>query len=425
MKKILSVMLVTIMAISLFALTACGGDKKDNYSGDNSTVTSVEDPAISDQTSAQAGEDQSAGASADTSVPVEEPMTPDADPEEDLTDALKVTFVLDEKVTVNVFRTQDLTTGGKSAIEAYVRNSDTGELLSDGTGQINFILTFAEGYEIDGIVVDGTYNKIKGPVDTEVENGYRITKVESDLTITVTSKLSGVAEDLTGAFKATFVTDANASVKVFRTQDLTAEGEISDVAYARSSATGNILTDGEGQINFLVIVAEGFEVDQVSAEGGYKNLKGSIDTGVENGYRLTKVTGDVTVTITTKAAGEGGEQGGEEPPAEEDLTGALKATFVLDEHVKVLVFKTNVVTSGGEEATVAYARSGDTGELDKVGGGQINFVVVVDEGFVIDTVVPEEGKYNKLKGPDELGENTYRLTKVNGDLTITITTKAA
>ena len=77
--------------------------------------------------------------------------------------------------------------------------------------------------------------------------------------------------------------------------------ENATVAYSRDKATG-ALTKTDGQVNFLVVLEEGYEIDTVSAEGGYKNLKGEEDTGLATGYRLTKITGEVTVTITTKSA---------------------------------------------------------------------------------------------------------------------------
>ena len=95
----------------------------------------------------------------------------------------KVTFVPDSHVTVTVFPTQDLTTGGEVTNIAYSRDGDTGALLSDGNGQVNFTLTFEEGYELDSYSIDGNYKnwKVEG-------TGYRITKIASELSVTITSK---------------------------------------------------------------------------------------------------------------------------------------------------------------------------------------------------------------------------------------------
>ena len=73
-------------------------------------------------------------------------------------------------------------------------------------------------------------------------------------------------------------------------------------AFARDSK-GEIDTSGDGQVNFRVTPESGYEIVSVTADRNYKNLKGADDTGVEGIYRLTKVTGPVTVTITAKETG--------------------------------------------------------------------------------------------------------------------------
>lgn len=73
-------------------------------------------------------------------------------------------------------------------------------------------------------------------------------------------------------------------------------------AFARDSK-GEIDTSGDGQVNFRVTPDAGYEIVSVTADRNYKNLKGADDTGVEGIYRLTKVTGPVTVTITAKETG--------------------------------------------------------------------------------------------------------------------------
>ncbi len=73
-------------------------------------------------------------------------------------------------------------------------------------------------------------------------------------------------------------------------------------AFARDSK-GEIDTSGDGQVNFRVTPESGYEIVSVTADRNYKNLKGAEDTGVEGIYRLTKVTGPVTVTITAKETG--------------------------------------------------------------------------------------------------------------------------
>ena len=119
------------------------------------------------------------------------------------------------------------------------------------------------------------------------------------------------AEGFTAAFA---VVGGSAAVNVYYTQDYTSPDETdAATALARDGDTGEILTDGSGQINFTVIPAEGYEVAGVAAtEGTYKNVKGPADTGAENTYRITKITGDLTVTVTLQeATGETQEETGD------------------------------------------------------------------------------------------------------------------
>ena len=103
-------------------------------------------------------------------------------------------------------------------------------------------------------------------------------------------------------FEVTFVCGEGATIDVLKTQAL--DGEIYEnvtTAVPRDKTNFEPDYSGEGQVNFVVRLAEGYVLDgDVSAEGGYKNLKGPEDTGIENGYRITKIAGDVTVTVNTK-----------------------------------------------------------------------------------------------------------------------------
>ena len=97
----------------------------------------------------------------------------------------------------------------------------------------------------------------------------------------------------------TFNKDEHATVDVYNTQDYTTASATNvSSAVARNSDTGEIDISGDGQVNFKVNVAEGYEIASVTADKNYNKIK---DLG--NGmYRLTKVTGPVAVTITTKKA---------------------------------------------------------------------------------------------------------------------------
>ena len=50
------------------------------------------------------------------------------------------------------------------------------------------LFVISSGYRVQSVSVVGTYKNLKGPSDVEAENTYRITKVNSDLTITVNTQ---------------------------------------------------------------------------------------------------------------------------------------------------------------------------------------------------------------------------------------------
>ena len=216
-------------------------------------------------------------------------------------------FDVGSDATITAFDTQDMTAGGhENAVEAYARNKDTGEIDESGEGQVNFIVNATGIIHVSAAPVEN-FKNIKGPSDTGVPNGYRITKVTGPITITVTvDQCSHVFEDgvctICGAraSRVTFVCDEGVDIIVAKTQ--APDSEIIEnvtVAFPRDSGSGEIDLTGSGQVNFTVNLARGYLLDDVTAAPGtsYKNLKLPTETGIENGYRITKVSGDLTVTV--------------------------------------------------------------------------------------------------------------------------------
>ena len=243
------------------------------------------------------------------------------------------------------------------------RSSATGEPDSTGDGQVNFTVVLKDGYALDSVTATaGTYKNIKGPADTGLANTYRITKLSADTVIaittvqcehgavasgttpvwtwsdgcgaatlsytcadcsntvnvdgTVTSVLTSpslITFTATASIGATAYTDTKtaapftvgfscdegvASVDLYYTQDYTSADETGvTAAVARDSASGQPVVSGDGQVNFAVVLKDGYTLASVTADGAYKNVK---DTGVANTYRITKVTGAVTVTVATE-----------------------------------------------------------------------------------------------------------------------------
>lgn len=112
-------------------------------------------------------------------------------------------------------------------------------------------------------------------------------------------------------------------------------------------------------------------------------------------------------------------------PTADPVTESYKATFETDEYASITVSDTQDFTDAKNNVTEAYARDGATGEIDTTGNGQVNFKVIVEDGYEVDAVTVVPSNYKNLKLPSELGENTYRITKITGDITVTVTTKEA
>ena len=101
-------------------------------------------------------------------------------------------------------------------------------------------------------------------------------------------------------YTVTFAGDSGVeSITVYKTQDTAGESEsvsATGSTVSRSSTTGEPDSTGDGQVNFTIVLKDGYALADVSASGAYKNLK---DMG-DNTYRITKITGAVTVTVTTE-----------------------------------------------------------------------------------------------------------------------------
>ncbi len=270
------------------------------------------------------------------------------------------------------------------------------------------------------------------------------------------------------------------SITVYNTQDYSGASEsisATGTTVSRSSATGEPDSTGDGQVNFTIVLNDGYALDSVSVTAGtYKNIKGPTDTGLANTYRITKISGDTTITITTVQCEHGTVASGTTPAwtwsdgygtatlsytcadcgntvnvdgnvtsvltSSDLITFTAKATigsteytdtktaapftasFNCDEGVEAVnVYYTQDYTAADEEnVTTAVARDSDSGNPVVSGDGQINFVVVLKNGYTLGDVTAS-GAYKNLK--DTGVTNTYRVTKVTGALTVTVTTETS
>ena len=110
-------------------------------------------------------------------------------------------------------------------------------------------------------------------------------------------------------YPVSFVTGNGASINIYYTQDYTAADETNvSETVTRNSTTGDPDSTGNGQVNFTVVLEEGYSISDIQIEGSYKNLKGPEDTGLENTYRITKAASALTITVKTQKEGEESEK---------------------------------------------------------------------------------------------------------------------
>ena len=330
--------------------------------------------------------------------------------------------------------------------------------------QVNFKVVCDDDYSINAsnITVTGKYKNLKqNPAKTETpavddDSLFRITKVQENLEVSIVA-VNG--EQAIGR-KVSFITN-HCSVKVYigpKNSEGTNLDEIQDgVYYARDKDSPyGISFSSNVQVNFEVVPEAGYKFESglevgkgIKVEdGGAPFISGNynkLSREAENVYQITKVAGDIFVNL--KCIPEGGEAGL-----------GYEISFVA-EHCSILVYedgqdyrftptapvggKTLSRTDNGDAAKYAakingvdangdgdFDDPGDTPEVAEV-KPQVNFKVVPEEGyeFVSGIAVGAEasgvtfvsGDYNKVKNMDN---GIFRVTKIKGDLIITIAATA-
>lgn len=347
-----------------------------------------EDPAakITTYTCSDCGETETASAALVTDYQCDDTHAYEEEEKEDVEtdEGFAVSFSADEGVAgIDVYYTKDYTTPDESDVTSTVsRNGDTGEPDSSGDGQVNFRVRLNSGYSISDITVtSGTYKNIKDSSETGQENTYRITKITADTMISIatvncghenvsepvwtweedysaaklslycadcksTVEFSGIVTSVLGndntitftaaythngveytdtksakAFVVTFNMDEGVEgILLYYTQDYSLANETNvSTAVARDSDTGNPVINGDGQVNFRVILKDGYELSSVEADANYKNVKNVSDEEYSNVYRITKITGEVTVSICTSKTEEENPQKPVDPEIPKEL----------------------------------------------------------------------------------------------------------
>ncbi len=328
---------------------------------------------------------------------------------DDSSSGFKVTFATDSNSTVYVYSTKDYTEEPTEATYAYAVDSESGEVLTDGTGQVNFYVEAADGYIVDSVTVtnsDGEegvgYKNVKLPWETFNDDTFRITKITEDLTVTVSTVAASTASS--SAYKGTFTVGEHVSIELYYT-------DYSDtVAYSRDGDSGevDVSEDGTGQINFNVIADDGYNASVSVTSGTYKAVKTPTDIADEdlpNLYRITKITSDLEISVTATA--------------EQTY---YTATFSTDDHCSVLVYDTEDYTATPAEATSATTKDASTGSESST--GEINFKVSLDDGYVVDSVVVSSTSGTLVLPYETLATEVYRITGLTEDTTVTVTTVA-
>lgn len=293
----------------------------------------------------------------------------DSGEEEEEDEGCAVTFTTDEGVAgIDVYYTQDYTTANETDVTSTVsRNSDTGEPDSSGNGQLNFLVRLNDGYSIEDINVTGDYKNLKGSDDTGKDNVYRITKIKGELTVSVTT------------IKCSH-NNLNTASKSWAWENDYSKAQVS------------------------------FTCDDCS------------NTVTYDGIITSVLNADNTVTFTASYT-----DAADQTYTDTKTADAFVANFSV-EHATVDVYYTSSDYSTASETnvTAAVARDSSTGYPVISGDGQINFKVNPDDGYEVDAVTATTGTYKNIKEPADTGaDNTYRITKVTGNTTITITMKEA
>ena len=230
-------------------------------------------------------------------------------------------------------------------------------------------------------------------------------------------------------YNVTFVTE-HCKVLVYSTKAYDTETPVETNTCKAKDEEGKIVAydpddiELQPQVSFKVVCDDGYSVTvnnvTASPRENYKNLKQNPDSkeGQDDIFRITKVQGDLTVTIA---------------PSQGEQAPGYKVTFVPTNcAIKVYVGPKNADGTNldtPQEGGFYYARAKDGTYEVSYTTPQVNFEVVCDSGYefvptITDNKVdfithPDATKDGYNKFSDKGGY--YNLTKVDDDLTITIT----
>ncbi len=150
-----------------------------------------------------------------------------------------------------------------------------------------------EGYKVKNISIDDNTRYVSLEVLDDSKYVYKITGISGNIVVDVELEEDIPEDPVLTTFNISFVTDSNVSIMVYEGKDYSIDGTITN-SYELADISG------DGQVNFKVILEDGYMVDSINITGGYKALKGPSDTGAENVYRITKVTSNLSISVTVR-----------------------------------------------------------------------------------------------------------------------------
>lgn len=351
-------------------------------------------------------------------------------------DAHEVTFNLGEHVKdLKVYKTEaraatDVDTGSKY----YSRVDTTGEPTKTD-GQINFEFKLDAGYQLKAITATkDKYNNIKFLGNKNGVISAKVTKITGDIEVGIEAEADTVAHE--GNTVTLVKGDHVTSIKIYTDPGFNVESADQLVTKSIDSTNGQP-TKKKGKVYFVAEMEEGYEFDKIELATEDEDIEFDSEEEVANSHVIKKINGDITATVKAKAIG------GEVPP--EPVATGYDVNFNLvviegnqwngQSHLKNLKVYTDQtlttedtgtqVSQGWSTVTNYATRNGDTGEATQT-DGQINFRIEADEGYQIKSVTVNAGTYKNIKyipAKDDVLDS-YRITKINANTTVTIEAEA-
>lgn len=358
---------------------------------------------------------------------------------------INVTFTQGEHFEVWVYKTKAYTTEQPVKTNTCFARDENGNAIDFDANaalqpQVSFKVVCEEGYSV-GVnnieITGGKYKNLKqGPTvgddggpDLPDNNHFRITKIQDDITVTITP-INGEQK----LPETKFITN-HCSVVVYKSATISDDNIVAEGPfYARDKSTGEEVQTG-GQVYFKVVPETGYVWNAAPTEevGDLNTLPFIARNSSKSGnkfkplgdgvYNITKVEDDLSILIN--CIPEGGEEGL-----------GYEVTFVT-EHCHVLIYQTQdyefTPVAPVDNKALTRTSKGDAAKYVAASEGvsevkpQINFLIVCDDGYsVAKANIVITGDYNKLEqGDAAVNPNIWKATKVKSNLTITITAVAA